>query len=326
MSFKSILGQEKSIKTLKGLLRSGRIPGAMLFHGPAGCGKAMAAIEFAKALNCLDASCVKEQDNCSLCTNCKHIQAHTHPDIIFADFAYQAALESDDLEEIQDILEKTQSIKVDTVRALTTASQQKASVAKWKVFIIDKAETMERSAANSLLKFIEEPPQNTVWILLSSNREKMLGTIKSRCQDVPFAPLKDDILLKILENNFIEKSVAQNAVKCAQGSSEKALLAAEILNDIAAYPSGAEFPTAFALNLPKTLALSRRQVSLALEMLSVKAYNQWVNKSGAQADRLKNLLTKLVFYKKAVSRNVSPSMVAEAALMSAAAEAVTLKD
>ena len=156
MSFKSILGQEKAVNGLKSLLRSGRIPGALLFHGPAGCGKAMAAIEFAKTLNCLDASCVKEQDNCSLCTNCKHIQANTHPDIIFAGFAYQAALESDDPEDIQSILEKTQSIKVDTVRALTTASQQKRSVAKWKVFIIDKAETMERSAANSLLKF---PPR-----------------------------------------------------------------------------------------------------------------------------------------------------------------------
>ena len=326
MSFKKILGQDKAVNTLKGFAATGCVPQAMIFSGPQGCGKATAALEFAKTLNCLDESCRIAQDNCSLCVNCKHIENGTHPDIILADFAYQAALEKSDPEERQAILEKTQSIKIITTRALTAASQQKVSFAKWKVFIIDRAETMERGAANSILKFIEEPPQNMVWILISCNKEKMYGTIRSRCQDIAFAPLTQDILLKILQDNFIESSIAKKAVKYAQGSSTKALKAAEILTDIAALPDGANFPTAFALNLPKTLALSRLQVSFALEMLSVSAYKVWTRESGKRKEDLQNLLSKLVFYKKAITRNVSPSMVAEAALISAAAEGISLKD
>lgn len=326
MSFKKILGQDKAVNILKGFAASGRIPQAMIFSGPQGCGKAGAALEFAKTLNCLDGACQKEQDNCSLCINCRHIENGTHPDIVFADFAYQAALEKSDPEEQQAVLEKTQSIKIITTRALTAASQQKASFAKWKVYIIDRAETMERGAANSILKFIEEPPPNTVWILISCNKEKMYSTIRSRCQDIAFAPLPEDILLKILKDNFVEDLIAKKAVKYAQGSSTKALKAAEILSDISSLPDGAAFPTAFALNLPKTLALSRVQVSFALEMLSCRAYGKWTAESSSRKEDLQNLLAKLVFYKKAIVRNVSPAMVAEAALMSAAAEGISLKD
>ncbi len=326
MSFKKILGQDKAVSILKGFAASGRVPQAMIFSGPQGCGKAAAALEFAKTLNCLDGACQKQQDNCSVCVNCKHIENGTHPDIIFADFAYQAALEKSDPEERQALLEKTQSIKIITTRALTSASQQKAAFAKWKVYIIDRAETMERGAANSILKFIEEPPQNTVWILISCNKEKMYSTIRSRCQDIAFAPLPDDILLKILRDNFVEESIAKRAVRYAQGSSTKALKAAEILSDIAALPDGPAFTTAFALNLPKTLALSRVQVSFALEMLSCRTYEEWTKESSSRKEDLQNLLTKLVFYKKAITRNVSPAMVAEAALISAAQEGISLKN
>ena len=320
MGFKKILGQEKAVETLKGFISSGRIPRAMIFHGPAGCGKAMTALEFAKMLNCMDEASNKVYDNCSLCVNCKHIDAKTHPDVIFADFAYQAALRKEEVE-------KQQSIKVDTVRALTAASQQKPVLAKWKVYIIDSAETLLAEGANALLKFIEEPPQNTVWILISSKKEAMLSTIKSRCQAVAFAPLPEDILINILKDNFVEDSIARRAVKYAQGSSAKAMSAAEILNDIAALPGGAAFPTAFALNLPRTLAVSRAQVSFALDMLAVAAHESWINgKDEARGEELKNLLSKLVFYKKAVARNVSPAMVAEAAFISAARQGISLKD
>ena len=92
-------------------------------------------------------------------------------------------------------------------------------------------------------------------------------------------------------------------------------------------PDGPAFPTAFSLNLPRTLALSRSQVSFALDMLAVRAHERWAGiQEGKEADELKNLLTKLVFYKKALSRNVAPGMRAEAAFVSAASRGISLKD
>ena len=320
MSFKKIFGQDKALNTLKGFIVSKRVPGAMIFYGPAGVGKAAAALEFAKTLNCLDESRAALGENCSVCDNCRHIEAATHPDVIFADFAYQAMLRKEEPE-------KQQSIKVDTVRVLTAASQQKAVAARWKVYIIDSAETLQSEGANALLKFIEEPPDHTVWILISSKKEAMLNTIKSRCQAVAFAPLGQSDLINILKNNFVEESLARRAVKYAQGSGVNALRAAEVLAEMDTLPGGAAFPTAFALNLPKTLAQSRAQASFVLDMLAVAAHESWI-KSGREdrARDLKNLLSKLVFYKKAIARNVSPSMVAEAALVSALEQGITLKD
>ncbi len=320
MGFNKILGQEKAIGTLKGFINSGRIPRAMIFHGPAGCGKAMTALEFAKTLNCLDIDSKTKTDNCSFCQNCRHIDAKTHPDIIFADFAYQAVL-------LKEEIEKQQTIKVETIRDLTAASQQKAVLAKWKVYIIDSAEQLSNTGANALLKFIEEPPANTIWILISSKKEAMLSTIKSRCQAIAFAPLSEDILVNILKDNMVEDSIAHKSVSYAQGSSAKAFKAAEILTETASLPDGPAFPTAFSLNLPRTLALSRNQVSFALDMLAVRSHERWASlKEGPEADELKNLLAKLVFYKKALSRNVAPGMIAEAALVSAASRGISLKD
>ena len=308
MSFKKILGQDKAINTLKGFIASKRMAHAMIFGGPAGVGKATAALEFAKTLNCLDADARTAHDNCGICQNCKHIDAKIHPDIIFADFAYQAALRGEELE-------KQQTLRVDTVRALTAASQQRPVMAKWKVYIIDSAEKMNEEAANALLKFIEEPPQNTVWILISSKREAMLPTVKSRCQSINFAPLPEDIIENILKDNFVEAGLSKRAAKYAGGSTAKAFLAAQTLGDFAALPRGAAFAPAAAMNLSKTLPAARAQANCALDMLATAAHDKWL---AAHKDETKELLEKIVFYKRAINRNTSPALVLEAALMSAA--------
>jgi DNA polymerase-3 subunit delta' len=309
MGFKKISGQQKAIDTLKGFITSARVPRAMIFWGPAGVGKATTALEFAKTLNCLDAAAREQGDSCGICKNCKHIDSRTHPDIIFADFAWQAAIRKEELE-------KQQTIKVDTIRALTAASQQKAVFAKWKVYIIDSAEKLLEEGANALLKFIEEPAPNTVWILISSKKEAMLSTIKSRCQAVGFAPLDSKTVQNILTDNYIESSVARDAASYAQGSSAKAFAAADILTEFAPLESGITFAPKAAMNLSRTLAVSRSQVSCALDMLSVNAHGKWVQAQDEDSrNALGGLLSKIVFYKKALNRNVSPSLVLEAALI-----------
>ena len=307
MSFKKIQGQPHALDTLRGFIKSARIPRAMIFAGPSGVGKATAALEFAKTLNCLNGG----EDNCGVCQNCTHIDAKTHPDIIFADFACQAALRGEELE-------KQQTIRVDTIRALTAASQQRPAMAKWKVYIIDSAEKLLEEGANALLKFIEEPPQNTVWILVSSKREAMLPTIKSRCQTINFMPLADDIIIKILTDNYIEPSLAAASASYAGGSTAKAALAAEVLGDFAALPTGAAFAPAAAMNLSKTLAQARVQAGCILDMLAVAAHKKWAAAPESKQPDLKELLSKIVFYKKALGRNTAPPMVLEAALMAAA--------
>lgn len=311
MSFKKIQGQEKAIETLKNFIKSGRIPPALIFSGPAGVGKATCALEFAKTLNCLDEDSNKNIDNCSLCQNCKHIDAKTHPDIVFADFEYQANLRGEEVE-------KQQTIRVDTIRHLTALSQQKATLAKWKVFIIDNGEKLQAEGANAMLKFIEEPPANTLWILITSKREAMLSTIKSRCQIINFAPLSGDILLEILKDNMVEENLAKEALKYAQGSSETALRVSEVLEEFSSLDKGPAFAMQAARSLPKTLAQSRPYASCIIDMLVYKTHQNWLEaRDEKQQTDLKELLNKLVFYKKALTRNVAPSLVVESAIIRA---------
>ncbi|MBQ2312721.1 MAG: DNA polymerase III subunit delta' [Elusimicrobiaceae bacterium] len=309
MSFAQIKGQDFAIKNLKKFIQTGKVPPAMIFYGPAGVGKAKIALAFARALNCQNLGA--DFEPCEMCQSCKQIEMQTHPDIIFADYAYQAAL-------LKEEVEDQQNIKIETVRSLTTASQQKAVAAKWKVFIIDKAERLVPAAANALLKFIEEPPQNTVWILISSKRETMLSTIKSRCQSISFAPLSTQIITEILQDNYIEKDLAQKAAVFAEGSTENAFLIASLLEDFAPLDRDASFATQVALNLPRTLAQARPKVNIILDMLAQKIHKNWLNE---QDEKTKNKLAKLiqdfVFYKKALKQNVAPQMVAEAALVKA---------
>ena len=318
MNFAQIKGQETAISNLKNFIKTGKVPPAMIFYGPAGVGKATAALAFAKALNCQDLSA--DFEPCENCQNCCQIEAKTHPDIIFADFAYQAAL----LKKEED---EQQNIKIETVRSLTTASQQKAVAAKWKVFIIDKAEKLVPAAANALLKFIEEPPQNTVWILISSKRETMLSTIKSRCQSIPFAPLSKEIIEDILVDNYIESDLAKKAAQYAEGSTANAFLIASLLEDFSPLDRGAGFATQGALNLPRTLAQARLKVNIILDMLLQKTHQNWLKEQTETGKKnLAKLIQDLVFYKKALKQNVAPQMVAEAALVKAQISNINIQE
>ncbi len=318
MNFAQIKGQEAALSNLKNFIKTGKVPPAMIFYGPAGIGKATAALAFAKALNCQDLSA--DFEPCENCENCRQIEAKTHPDIIFADFAYQATL----LKEEED---EQQNIKIETVRALTTASQQKAVAAKWKVFIVDKAEKMVTAAANALLKFIEEPPQNTVWILISSKRETMLSTIKSRCQSIPFAPLSNTVIEEILVDNYIESDLAKKAAQYAEGSTANAFLIASLLEDFAPLDRGAGFATQIALNLPRTLAQARPKVNIILDMLLQKTHQNWLEDQTENGKKdLAKLIQDLVFYKKALKQNVAPQMVAEAALVKAQISNINIQE
>ncbi len=329
MPLADIIGQQKATDYLKTLVKKDRVPGAFLFYGPAGVGKAKTALEFAKALNCLDASARAQGEACGVCAHCKAISQHTHPDVVFADFLFQARLEvkkeatsSAYEEELEKELAKQQHINVDTVREVTAKAQQKAVGGSYKVLIIDAAQTMQSAAANALLKFIEEPPQKTVWILITSKRTAMLRTILSRCQPLAFAPLSQANVEKILQDNHLE---TENPALCARysaGSVSGALRAdgaLTLLREAGFGPAGcsAQGPAAVAAQLPRTLVAARQEAQAILDVLLRALHTAWTHTPEGTTQRsYAHALQQFENYKRSLTRNVSPALVVETALCS----------
>ncbi|ACC99008.1 DNA polymerase III, delta prime subunit [Elusimicrobium minutum Pei191] len=308
--FRDILGQEKTINQLKKFIASGRIPQAMLFYGPKGTGKALTAKKFAMALNCTDEAARAEFDSCGTCLNCKNIIANTHPDFVWGDFAYQAGLTGKEVE-------KQQHMNIEAVRDMTTKSQQKIMTARYKVLVLDHAETMLPDAANALLKFIEEPAANTVWILNCAKKDLMLSTIKSRCQAVPFAPLKAKNVVDILTFCGIDADLAARAARFSGGSAGKAREVINVLENLNGADASAEtFPYEAAATLSRTLAQARGEAYVILDMAAQGLHDMWTKEKDVQIkEKIKQTLKQLSYYRYAVSRNVSPSLALETALM-----------
>ena len=329
MPFSQILGQEKAIAYLKELVQKNRVPGAFLFYGQDGVGKARTALEFAKALNCQDPATCATGESCGQCASCRAIEQGTHPDVVFVDFMYQARLEvKKDFsskgyeEELEKEFAKQQHININTIREVTAKSQQKSVGGKWKVLIIDQAQSMQAAAANALLKFIEEPPQNTLWILITNKRSAMLQTILSRCQPLAFAPLSDRHIVQILGNNHLNTEHPGLCAKYGAGSVSGALKADQaltLLQEAGLGPHGCspQGPAAAALGLTRTLATARREVQAALDVLLIALHATWSETQ--ETDKQRNYakaLQQIENYKRSLLRNVSPALVLETALMS----------
>ena len=322
MPFAEILNQSAAAAYLqKSVL--GHVPQALLFCGPSGVGKKKTALEFAKALNCLDAQARQCGDACGVCAHCRAIDNGTYPDVVVADFLYQARLELKKEpvdkgyeEELEKELAKQQRIKVNTVRDITAKSQQKSAANGWKVFIVDEAQSMQAEAANALLKFIEEPPQKTVWILLTDKKAAMLKTILSRCQPLQFAPLPPQTLEQLLRQHYPDAADPALAAKYAQGSLTRAVAAALALEILLAAPQGAAWPAAAAAALPRTMAAARQSAQAVLDVIMLALHRAWTEAADEQS-RLacQQALKKLENYKIAVARNVSPALTVETALM-----------
>lgn len=215
--FKNILGQQKIKSIITGQIKSGKIPHAYIFMGQNGVGKRLTAVEFAKTLNCTtnDFSAT-DLGPCGKCLNCEKISKNIHPDLHFIDFAKQAELEDDDPD-------KQKTLKIETIRYMQKEVATKNHEAKWKFFIIEPAEKMNAAAANSLLKTLEEPPDNTIIILIARHKETIPQTIVSRSQTLFFQPLsQDDIISYLMLNHSLSAAKAQEISLLSEGSIEDA--------------------------------------------------------------------------------------------------------
>jgi len=199
MGFSDIKGQKRAIELIKAGYKSGRISHAYLFYGPQGVGKGQTAQTLARLLNCSNPS--PAADPCEICTSCLKALKGNHPDISWVE-------------------PEGKALKIGQMRVLQEKANYKCYEGKFKVIMIDDVQLLTVEAANSLLKALEEPPEETVFILLAQDTSSLPATILSRCQPIPFNPLSEETIAEIL---------AETGKKCsfpltlARGSIGKAL-------------------------------------------------------------------------------------------------------
>lgn len=203
MSFKDIKGQDKPIQILKSYLKSSTLAGAYLFIGEEGIGKHLVAKTLAKAINCLN----EKDDSCDNCLSCLKIDKNEHPDVHFIGLA------------------NLDAIKIDSIRDLKKDASLKAYYkVKKKVFIINNAHNLTAEAANALLKILEEPPRDTLIILITAKPALLFKTIISRCKLIKFPPLKRTELKEILKRDYrLQDNLAHFLAYFSEGRIGKAL-------------------------------------------------------------------------------------------------------
>ena len=162
-----------------------RVPGALLFAGATGVGKRLFALELAKTLNCLSPTATLEA--CDVCGACLRIETLTRPAERIANA--ETAIIWSDHKDVGMLVPDGRFIKIEQAREVEREANFRPAEGRRRVFIIDDADRLNESAANALLKILEEMPATTHFMLITSRPDALLPTIRSRCQTLRFAPL-----------------------------------------------------------------------------------------------------------------------------------------
>ncbi len=177
MGFEDIVGQDVVLKAIQGAVLNDRVGHAYLFSGPRGSGKKTLAGLFARTLNC---GAEREEIPCGRCPSCRKIAGGVHPDI-------------------HELKPEGASLKIGQFRAIKESLFYFPREGIRKVCLVHEADLMTLPAANSILKILEEPPRDLVFILLSSRPWALLPTVVSRCAHFPLKPLGREELVRLLE-------------------------------------------------------------------------------------------------------------------------------
>ena len=187
MNFDEIIGNENVKNNLEITCKNNKIAHSYIFLGIEGIGKKLIAKEFAKKILCLN-----EKKGCNICKSCIEFEGENHPDFKI-------------------ISPDGKNIKIDQIREFQAKIYEKPVISSQKVYIINNADLMTKEAQNCLLKTLEEPPSYVVIILIVSNENKLLNTIKSRCIKITFSSLKNEELKKFLKDENIDNKIIKRA-------------------------------------------------------------------------------------------------------------------
>jgi DNA polymerase-3 subunit delta' len=197
--YDNLIGQDHIISTLKSTVEASRLGAetqemthSWLFTGPPGSGRSTAAVAFAQALIC-------KESGCGTCSDCLSAPSGAHPDV-------------------EIIRTEGLSIKVEEIRELLTRVAWAPSLGGWRVVVMEDADRLTESAANALLKAIEEPGSRTVWLLCAPTLHDVLPTIRSRCRHLQLrTPSTQSVANILISNDLIEPNLAQLAARVTQG-------------------------------------------------------------------------------------------------------------
>jgi DNA polymerase-3 subunit delta' len=197
--FDDLVGQEHIIEILQGAIAASRtgeesqeMTHAWVFTGPPGSGRSTAAVAFAQALIC-------PANGCGTCNDCNSVKTHGHPDV-------------------EIIRTEGLSIKVEEVRELLTRVAWAPSMGGWRVVVMEDADRLTESAANALLKSIEEPGTRTVWLLCAPTLHDVLPTIRSRCRHLQLrTPSLEAVTNVLINRDHIAPGMADFAARVSQG-------------------------------------------------------------------------------------------------------------
>ena len=246
MQLNEVIGQSAVKLQLKKMLAEGRIPHALLFAGPEGCGKLPMALALAQRLLCKNIT--PDGEACGECPACHMVEKCAHPDLHFILPTIKpkgqsgVVLSDQFLPEWRKQIQQTPYFNRQTwLRCMGVENQQSlinvaeanniisklASVSSqggYRVVIVWLAEQMNKDCANKLLKILEEPPSQTVFVLTANNPERMLPTILSRTQRIDFQPLQTAELAEALQRlNGLQADDALVVARAAAGSYTQAL-------------------------------------------------------------------------------------------------------
>lgn len=279
--FSDVVSQEFVTKTLINAIRSKKIAHSYLFSGPRGVGKTTIARIFAKAINCRNS---KEGEPCNECENCKEITKGVHPDVFELDAASNRG--------------------IDDVRSIQDAAKYFPIKADYKFYIVDEVHMLTIQAFNALLKILEEPPDYLIFILATTNPERIPPTIVSRCQRFGLHRLKISEIMEQLEyvakeqNIKIDKESLFLVAKLGDGALRDSLgifdMAVSFCGDKIKFSELKEF-----LNLPdNTIYFNTSKYIITSDVKSIIAYFSELEENGLDiitylngiTDHFRNLL------------------------------------
>ncbi|MFH1798109.1 MAG: DNA polymerase III subunit delta' [Candidatus Omnitrophota bacterium] len=204
--FQDIKGQSNALRYLSKSLSLGRVVSSYLFSGPRGVGRVLTAKAFITALICPNKN--NKQEACGVCPTCRRISIFEHPDAAWIK------------------PEKNKAIKIEEIRKVKELLSLKPYESPVNICVIEDAHMMTQEACNALLKVLEEPPGNSILILITDRKELLLPTVISRCTEVQFRPLsvedtKDIIMEKVTD---ADEAFAAFLAYFSQGSPGRALM------------------------------------------------------------------------------------------------------